>query len=70
MKINTTKLNQELEKIRIAVEKREEQFESRSEKWQESENGEIFQERTAELEQIECDLEAAIEALEEWNEDN
>ncbi|MET3035843.1 hypothetical protein ABXT08_07070 [Chryseobacterium sp. NRRL B-14859] len=70
MKISTTKLNKELEKIANAVEKREEQFENRSEKWQEGEAGEAFQERTSELSQIEDDLQAAIEALEAWNEEN
>ncbi|QWA38852.1 hypothetical protein [Chryseobacterium sp. ZHDP1] len=70
MKISTSKLSQELEKVRAAVEKREKQFENRSERWQESEAGETFQSKTAELEEIECDLEAAIEALEFWNEEN
>lgn len=59
-------LNKQFEKLAAEVEKREEIYESRSEKWQESQNGEIYQEKTAELEEIECDLQAAIEALQDW----
>jgi len=60
------KLNAEFEKIAEIVEKREETFESRSEKWQESDAGIKYQEKTAELEDIECNLQEVVEALTDW----
>lgn len=64
------KILKELEKIKErleeAVDQRETTFYDRSEKWQESENGEIHQDKTGELESVSSDIEMAIDNLESF----
>lgn len=57
---NVLKKMEELhEKLGASISKREEQFENRSEKWQESEKGEQFEETTGRLQEM-------FDELEEW----
>lgn len=66
-KFNVSTLENKVEKLRTLVEKREESFSDKSDKWQESEKGEAFEYRTQDLEGITDDLENALDALREWN---
>lgn len=66
-KFNISTLQSALERGRALQEKREESFSLKSERWQESEKGEAFEFRTQDLEGILDDLENAICAFEDWN---
>jgi len=63
-KINIDKWKALLEAAREEQYKREEYFDNRSEKWQDSEKAVEYSDRTAELEGILDDLENDIDALE------
>ncbi len=64
--MNKTTLNQ-LEKIKEKlgekIEEREFTFDERSEKWQDSEKGEAFQEKTDELQEVFDNLDMTIDSL-------
>ena len=47
------------------VEARELQFDERSERWQESEKGEEFEEKTNDIDLVRTDIEGAIQELED-----
>lgn len=59
------RLEEELQKIRERVADREDIFESRSEKWQESEKGEAYQYATEELDSAADTLENLISEIKE-----
>lgn len=65
MKKIIAKLNELNDLLTEEVSKREETFENRSEKWQESEKGEEYQEITDELELFRSSVEDMIDRLEE-----
>ena len=58
-------LEKQLEELRVLVQKREDKFSDRSEKWQESEKGEIFEDKTQEIEIQADELDALIDGLKE-----
>lgn len=58
-------LNEACERVTVLFDGAQEAFDSRSEKWQESEKGDEMQERISHLETITTNLEDAIIALEE-----
>lgn len=68
-KLSTISTASTLERGWNLVGKREESFSERSDNWQVSEKGELFESRTAELKSILGGLESAIEAVDIWNED-
>lgn len=53
-----------LEVMDFEIEKREDIFNDRSEKWQESEKGEEFNEETERLQDVRNDVESEIETIE------
>ena len=59
------RLEEELQKIRERVADREEIFENRAEKWQESEKGEAYQYATEELDSAADTLENLISEIKE-----
>ncbi len=61
----TNQLEKELQKMRDKVSEREEIFENRSQKWQESEKGEAYEYCTNELDQAACALESLIGEIKE-----
>lgn len=68
-KFSVTTLENQVEKLRSLVERRQDYHSDRSEKWQESEAGEEFEDKTSELETLLDDLESAVQAIEDWNND-
>jgi hypothetical protein len=70
MVISTNTLNEQLLKLKSALEKREDYFSERTDRWRESENGQDYEIKTQELDQIAHDLENLIESLDEWNNEN
>ena len=60
---NVHTLTAELDKLRIIIEKRNEVFSERTDKWQGSEKGEEYDYKTQELEQCADDLEQVIDTI-------
>lgn len=64
------KIKQELEKMREKVaeviEQREIAFEEKSERWQKSEKGEMYQDKTGELESVDDSLAVAIDQIDDF----
>jgi dGTP triphosphohydrolase len=58
-------LKQTVEMLNEEIEKRETVFDERSEKWQESEKGEKYQEITGYLEELRDDMDYKIETIED-----
>lgn len=58
-------LEKELDRLDELVTEREETFWDRSEKWQESEKGEEFEDKTNELDLLKGELDELIESLKE-----
>ena len=56
-------LSIQLEKIQNTIELREEKFSEKSEKYQESEKGELYETKTYQLQECADDLERAIDSL-------
>lgn len=65
MKKIIAKLNELQDLLTEEVSKREETFENRTEKWQESEKGEEYQQLTEELDEFRGSVEDIIDRLEE-----
>lgn len=61
-KNDLTNLETLQEKIQEKIEQRECTFDERSEKWKESEKGELFQEKTNKLQEVLDNLEFTIES--------
>lgn len=57
-------LREHLETLQSKIEKREDTFNDRAERWQESEAGEAWQEKTVELEDTALEFETAIGEIE------
>lgn len=51
------------EKVEERIDSRENQFYEKTDKWQESEKGELFQQKTEELQEVLYNLEAVIDSL-------
>ena len=58
-------LEAQLEALRILVKNREDVFNDRSERWQESEKGEFFNDQTMDIESEADDLDSLIDNLKE-----
>ncbi|MDM1514518.1 hypothetical protein [Myroides odoratimimus] len=69
MKTILIALEKQLESLTLRIDNRQEIFDERSDKWQESERGENYQFKTDELEDIKYDLESAVDKLNEWIQD-
>jgi hypothetical protein len=54
------------EEVKNKIEEREVTFDDRSEKWQDSENGEFFQIKTDELQEVVDNIEMTIESINEF----
>lgn len=65
MKTIIKNLEKQLEKLREHIQNREDKFYDCSEKWQESEKGEFFQDQTLDIEYQADDLENVIDELKE-----
>jgi len=65
MKTIIKNLEKQLEKLREHIQNREDKFDDRSEKWQESEKGEFFQDQTMEIESKADELDCLIDDLKE-----
>ncbi|MBA7624848.1 hypothetical protein ES703_32262 [subsurface metagenome] len=65
MKAIKNQLKKTIKMIRNEIEEREIFFDERTDKWQESEKAQIFQDLTDTLEDIICDLEVSIDTLSE-----
>lgn len=68
MKNILSKLEKIKEQLEEKVREREVTYDDRSEKWQESESGVFYQEKTDELDSVVDDVIAAIDSLQEWME--
>jgi hypothetical protein len=66
MKKSLKKLHEVKERIEEKVEEMTATFDERSEKWQESEKGEMFQERIDNLELLNDSICQTIDDLEDW----
>lgn len=53
----------QLAKIELTIDQREWTYEERSESWQDSGKGELYEEKTTELQEVKMNLETTIESL-------
>lgn len=58
-------VHKQLKKIETVIEKREETYLKRSDKWQDSDNGELYESDTTELDSVEDYLKDAVNILQE-----
>ena len=65
MKTILISLKKNYEKVKKLIEKREDIYERRSEKWRESESGAVYESDTIELDCVKDNLEEAIKSLQE-----
>ena len=59
----TSSLVKNFEILREEIQKREDYFYNKSERWQESERGELYQDNTFEIENNANDIESAIDSI-------
>lgn len=66
-KINSTSLDNLVERVQLAIEKREDFFNQKSEKWQYSEKSQEYEDKTYKLQEVLDYLESAQLDLEKFN---